>query len=116
MPNINEDDGIPCADYKYYPSKGTQGYFLEEKETNGKGKNVFYHAFEDSQVQANIFLLDCTDSNLIDYEIIQRLERVFNSYKTKYVEFIILKNNQKLFGVYKKRSDLSGYSQWDHFS
>ncbi len=104
LPTIQEDGGVSCSDYKYYPKKDNkEWFFLEEKETNGKGKNVFYHALEDKQEQAKIFLIDCTDSNLNDDEIYERINKVFISKETKFVEKIIIKNNDDLFGVFQRK-------------
>lgn len=102
LPAINEDNGIQCSDYMYYKTKYAKGIFLEEKETHGKGKNVFYHALEDNESQAKIFLIDCTKSNFTDEEIHMRLLRVFRNVETNFVETVIIKNENKLFGVFNK--------------
>lgn len=103
LPTIQEDGGISCSDYKYYPYKDNKVWFyLEEKETNGKGRNVFYHALEDKEEQASVFLIDCTDSAMNICEIEERVKRVFTSKKTQYVETIIVKNHEDLVGVFGK--------------
>lgn len=104
LPTIYEDGGIPCADYKYYPIKNSKKwFFLEEKETHGKGKNVFFHALEDKREQAGIFLIDCSKSSFTSEEIYERINVVFMSQKTKYVKTIIIKNNNDLFGVFNSK-------------
>ena len=102
LPTINENGGIQCSDYKYYPPNSKRWYYLEEKETHGKSKNVFYHALENKLDQAEIFLIDCTQSNFSDDEISQRLNVVFNSLKYRNV-IVIIKRKDALFGVFKKR-------------
>ena len=102
LPTIGEDDGVQCADYKYYPLNSNKWYYLEEKETNGKGRSVFYHALQNKYKQATIFLIDCTDSNFTDAEIYEQINRVFKYKETQYVEIIIVKNGNNLFGIFKK--------------
>lgn len=104
MPTIYEDGGVSCADYKYYSRKDTKDWiYLEEKEVSGKGKNSFYHALEDKEKQSDIFLIDCTKSNLTDEEIRERLKIVFTASKTKYVKTIIVKNKEDLFGIFSRK-------------
>ena len=103
LPTINEDGGVSCADYKYYPPNSKKWYYLEEKETSGRGKSVFYHALEGKQEQAKIFLIDCTNSNFTDDQIHLRIKYIFKSAETKYVNVVIVKNKNNLFGVFKKR-------------
>lgn len=103
LPTISENGGISCADYLYISSDNKLKYFLEEKETFGKGKNAFYHALEDKENQSNIFLIDCTKSNLTRKEINQRINIVFKSKKTSYVEVLIIKNGDKLYWVFSKQ-------------
>ncbi len=105
LPNINEDKNIQCADYRYYPPNSNKGFYIEEKETHGKSRNVFYHALENKEKQANVFIIDCTDSHFTETEIYQCLNFAFSSRKMSYVKIIIIKNNDNLFGVFKKRDD-----------
>ena len=102
LPTISEEDGIRCADYKYYPPNSKNWYYLEEKETSGKGKSVFYHALQNKEKQAKIFLIDCTDSCFSDKEIYEQINKVFKYKETQYVDIIIIKKNNSLFGVFKK--------------
>lgn len=102
LPIINEDGGISCADYRYYSPHGNKYYYLEEKETNGKSKNTFYHALQSKHKQANIFLIDCTLSHFSDSEIYENLRRVFAYNETQFVNIVIVKNKNKLFGVFEK--------------
>ena len=76
---------------------------MEEKETNGKSIATFYHALQNKDKQAEIFLIDCTDSSFTDKEIYDGINYVFKSMKTKFVKIIIVKNQDKLFGIFKKR-------------
>ena len=103
LPDINEDMGVQCADYRYYPPHSKKCYYIEEKETHGKSKNVFYHALEGKEKQANVFIIDCTNSHFTEAEIYQCLNFIFSSFKMSYVKIIIIKNNNQLFGVFKKR-------------
>lgn len=106
LPTINENGGVSCADYRYYPSKNSKKwYYLEEKETSGKGKSVFYHALENKDKQAEIFLIDCTHSNLSDEQIYDRINMIFSSKKTLYVGIVIIKNRDELIGVFKKKRE-----------
>ena len=69
---------------------------------NGKSRNAFYHALEKKNKQSEIFLIDCTDATLTDKEILDRINIVFISTKNDYIKAIIIKNNNKIFGVFKK--------------
>lgn len=102
LPTISEKDGIQCADYKYYSSSKGKWYYLEEKETNGRGKSVFYHALQNKDKQAKIFLIDCTNSFFTNKEIYEQINKVFKYKETQYVDTIIIKNGHKLFGIFKK--------------
>lgn len=86
LPTISENGGISCVDYLYISSDNKLKYFLEDKEN-----------------QSNIFLIDCTKSNLTRKEINQRINIVFKSKKTSYVEVLIIKNGNKLYGVFSKQ-------------
>jgi len=103
LPVINEDECVECADYMYYKTKYSKGLFLEEKETHEKGKGIFYHALESKENQADTFLIDCTDSKFTNEEIYERLNRVFKYRETKYVKTVIIKRNDKLFGVFTRK-------------
>lgn len=102
LPEINEDDNVSCSDYKYRKKSTEEWIYIDNKETTGKGKNTFYHAVEDKEEQSEIFLIDCTVSDLTYEEIIERVDVVFRSKKTKYVKTIIIKNKDKLIGIYSK--------------
>lgn len=88
LPTIGEEDGISCANYKYYPPNSKNWYYLEEKETNGKGKSVFYHALQNKEKQVKIFLIDCTDSCFREKEIYEQINKVFKYKETQYVDII----------------------------
>jgi SPP1 gp7 family putative phage head morphogenesis protein len=102
-PDIFEKDGIKCADYKYKKNDDSEWMFIDNKEIKGNGKNVFYHAVEDQERQAKVFLLDCTNSNLSYSGMINRLEVVFRSKKTQYVKTVIIKKGDELIGVFEKQ-------------
>ena len=76
LPTINEDGGVSCADYKYYPPHSNKWYYLDNKETTGKGLNVFYHSLEGKDNQSNIFLIDCTYSYLSNEEILDEFKNI----------------------------------------
>ena len=81
LPEITEEDFVKIADYLYYPPKGRK-YFLENKEIifkNGEGKpgkNIIYHKILDGIGQANVFIIDCTNSKLDMEELLIRLNVV----------------------------------------
>lgn len=103
LPVINEVDGVSISDYMYYKSKYSKGIFLEEKETNGRSINSFWHALQNKEKQANIFLIDCTNSNLSNIEIFERISMIFQSRKTKFVQIVIIKNGNSLIGVFERK-------------
>lgn len=103
LPELGKHDGIKCADYIYYKNKNDKkGIFIDNKEVSGKGKNSFYHACEGKEKQSNVFLIDCTKASLTLDDIKERIELVFRSRKTNFVEKLIIKQGSKLIGIYKK--------------
>lgn len=103
LPELGNHQGIKCADYIYYKNKNDKkGIFIDNKEVAGKGKNSFYHACEGKEKQSNVFLIDCTKASLTLDDIKERIELVFRSRKTNFVEKLIIKQGSKLIGIYKK--------------
>lgn len=103
LPKIDENGGISCSNYKYYFPNKNRGFFIDEKEISGKSKKSFYHALDGKEKQAKIFLIDCTKANYNVKEIYERLDLVFSYKETKYVEIVIIKNKNELFGVFERK-------------
>lgn len=106
LPEIHSVDGIKMADFKYFPIK-KRPFFLENKEIilekgNLKaGKNNIFHKIEDSKNQAEVFIIDVTNGNLNDIEIMERLDLVFRHPKTKCIKkTLLIKKKDELFGVF----------------
>lgn len=107
MPEIGEDDSISMADYLYYPIDG-EPYYIDNKEIIlQKGQktisiNNIVSKVQSGLKQANTFIIDVTNANLTDKEIIERVERVYTYKKISDAEkTLIIKNGEKLFGIFK---------------
>lgn len=77
---------------------------LDLKEINGNGKNTIDTAIKSKRDQANNFILDIKEKcKLEDQEIIKQIEKIYNSKNRDWLDMIILKRNNKLIKIYKRK-------------
>ena len=96
LPNISEDDSIKLGDYKINNKD-----VWELKTIRGNGKRTLDTAVKDKKEQANIFILDLTYSKMGNYEAIKQTIDIFR--KREWIEKIILKRNNNILKVFKKK-------------
>lgn len=96
LPRINVPEGIKTADYLF------KDELWDLKEINGYSKYSFGHAVEGKKKQANNFIFDITKSKLSKKDIYVQLNLLFASKHTSCISKVIIKDNKKLLGVYKK--------------
>lgn len=96
LPRINVPEGIKTADYLF------KDELWDLKEINGYSKYSFGHAVEGKKKQANNFIFDITKSKLSKKDIYVQLNLLFASKHTSWISKVIIKDNKKLLGVYKK--------------
>lgn len=97
LPKVNNPEGIQTADYLF------RGEYWDLKEITGKGKNILFHAIEDHKKQSNNFIFDISKSSLSDDEIFERLNKLYSIKKVEWLNKIIVKRNDKLIKVTKKK-------------
>lgn len=96
LPNISEDDSIKLGDYKINNKD-----VWELKTIRGNGKRTLDTAVKDKKEQANIFILDLTYSEMGNSEAIKQTIDIFR--KREWIEKIILKRNNNILKVFKKK-------------
>lgn len=96
LPNISEDDSIKLGDYKINNKD-----VWELKTIRGNGKRTLDTAVKDKKEQANIFILDLTYSKMGNSEAIKQTIDIFR--KREWIEKIILKRNNNILKVFKKK-------------
>lgn len=92
----------------YPPKKSTPDYLYngekyDLKEPIGESKNVLYNMVSKKKTQANNFIFDISNCPLEEYEIIEQINGLYKSRHTKFIDKIILINEEKLIGVYKRK-------------
>lgn len=96
-PRISEPANVKVPDY-YFRNKR-----FDLKEINGNGKNTIDTAIKSKKEQADNFILDIKKSKLEDAEIIRQVEKIYNSKNREWVNTIIIKRNNDLIKVYKRK-------------
>ena len=97
LPNISEDKNVPLGDYKIDNNE-----IWELKTIKGNGKRTLDSAVKDNKEQALTFILDLTYSQMEDIEAIKQTMDLFR--KREWVNRIILKRNNNIIKVFKKRN------------
>lgn len=97
-PRISDPPNVKISDYYF------RGMRLDLKEINGNGKNTIDTAIKSKRDQANNFILDIKEKcKLEDQEIIKQIEKIYNSKNRDWLDMIILKRNNKLIKIYKRK-------------
>ena len=97
LPRINNPEGIQTADYLF------RGEYLDLKEINGNGKNVFFHAIEKHEKQSHNFIFDVSNSTITDLEIEDRINSLYKLPKLKWLDKIIIKRDKEIIKIIKKK-------------
>ena len=97
LPRINNPEGIQTADYLF------RGEYLDLKEINGNGKNVFFHAVEKHEKQSHNFIFDVSNSTITDLEIKDRINSLYKLPKLKWLDKIIIKRDKEIIKITKKK-------------
>ena len=97
IPRVNIPDGISTPDYLWNNEK------WDLKNITGTGKRVIEDAIKRKKKQADNFILDVTESKIDDKEIIEQLAKVYKSKSTEFVNSIIIKRNNDVIRIYKRK-------------
>lgn len=96
-PRINVPDGISTPDYLFRNER------YDLKEIRGSSSRVIDNAIKGKQNQATNFILDITESELNELELIKQAENIYNSKGRIWVERIIMKKNDKLVVIIERK-------------
>lgn len=96
-PRINVPDGISTPDYLFRNER------YDLKEIRGASSRVIDNAIKGKQNQATNFILDITESELSELELIKQAENIYNSKGRIWVERIIMKKNDKLVVIIERK-------------
>lgn len=97
-PRISDPPNVKIPDYYF------RGMRLDLKEINGNGKNTIDTAIKSKKDQANNFILDIKEKcKLEDKEIIRQIEKIYNSKNREWLDMVIVKRNDKLIKIYKRK-------------
>ncbi len=94
--NISEEDSVRLGDYKVNNKE-----IWELKTIKGNGKRTLDSAIKEKKGQATIFIFDLTYSKMEDLEAIKQVVLIFRN--RDWVTKIILKRNEKIIKVFKKK-------------
>ncbi len=97
LPNINEKDGVSCADYLF------KNEFWDLKELSGNGKRTLEDAIKRKKNQSNNFIIDITNSKMEKEELLKQAQKIYDSKSLKWVNKLILKKGNELIAVLQKK-------------
>lgn len=97
LPRINNPSGIETADYLFRKE------YWDLKEINGNGKHTLDSAIKKKRSQANNFILDLSNSEMVKEEALRQLELIFKSKDRKWLEKVILKRDEEVIVILKHK-------------
>lgn len=103
-PRINNPEGINTPDYLW------NNAFWDLKEIKGNGKHTFDTAIKKKKNQCCNFLLDISNSDINNKEVIRQLKLIFNSKDRQWVDKIIVKNENRII-IFKRKKEINHQSQ-----
>ncbi len=96
VPRVLNPERVSTPDYLY------KGEAFDLKEIKGTSKNVIYNAISKKKRQASNFILDITACPLDRKEINRQVGNIYRSTHTRFVDKIILVDNNKVIRVYQR--------------
>lgn len=97
LPRINKPDGIMTADYLF------RNEYWDLKSITGCGKRIIEDTIKRKKRQSKNFIFDITNSNIQENDLLRQLEKVYNSETTKWVNKIIVKKNENVIIILKRK-------------
>ena len=98
--NQNDSEGIKTPDYIFKNLK------FDLKEINGLSKRCIDDSIKSKKAQASNFIIDIMNQNINLNEIYEQIEKIYYSSQRKWVNIIILKNNNNLLKIYSRKRSL----------
>ena len=90
-------DGIMTADYLF------RNEYWDLKSITGCGKRIIEDTSKRKKRQSKNFIFDITNSNIQENDLLRQLEKVYNSETTKWVDKIIVKKNENVIIILKRK-------------
>lgn len=97
LPRVCNPDGISTADYLWNSEK------WDLKTINGIGKRVIEDAVKKKKKQANNFIFDITPSKIEKENLYKQLQKLYNSKTTNWINKVIVKNENDVIVIYKRK-------------
>jgi len=72
------------------------------KTISSSGKNTIDNRINKSKNQTNNYIIDVTNNNLKNKDIIKQIIKIYNSPKRKWVDKIIIKRENNIILIYKR--------------
>lgn len=97
LPRINKPDGIQTADYLF------RGEYWDLKKITGKGKNTLDSAINKKKSQSNNFIFDISNSEITLEAIDKQLSSIYENKYRKWIDKIIVKQNNNVIVINKRK-------------
>lgn len=97
LPRVCNPDGISTADYLWNSEK------WDLKTINGIGKRVIEDAVKKKKEQANNFIFDITPSKIEKENLYKQLQKLYNSKTTNWIDKVIVKKENDVMVIYKRK-------------
>lgn len=96
IPRVNNPEGIKTPDYIINGEK------FDLKEIKGKSRNSLYNILGKQRRQADNFIFDISNTEINKEEAIRQIRSIYNSDHRKWVQKLILIENNKILKIYKR--------------
>jgi len=97
IPRVNNPEGIKTPDYIFKNQK------FDLKEIMGTSKRSIDDSIKNKKLQAQNFILDISNTTLSIVEIKKQIDKIYKDPKRKWINVIILKQDNNLLLVYKRK-------------
>lgn len=97
VPRVVFPQKVSTPDYIYKGGK------YDLKSPTGRGKDVLYDMVSKKKSQATNYVFDVTDCPLSEEEIMDRVNSLYRSHHTRFVETVLLVKDGKIQGVYERK-------------
>ena len=97
LPRINVPEGIKTADYFF------KGKLWDLKEINSPGKRAIDNRINGNKLQSKNYIFDISNNKLSNKDILKQVKNIYYSKSRNWVDKIIIKRNDKLVAIYKRK-------------
>lgn len=96
-PRVNVPNGVKTADYWW------RGEYWDLKMPKGSSKRTIENLIKNSKEQSKNFIIDISKSKLKIIDSKEQIENIYNNTSRLWIDKIILKKNNKLIKIYKRK-------------